>query len=474
MLAPQRLLILTASPRIVPTPIPGTPTDPSPPSDIVATAISPFQVDLVWTSNSASDTTFHVRRGLGPGPGPTDPVGDVPNNQTTFSDTAVQPNTQYFYTIWASNSAGGASVIAQSNAVTTPSESATLTPDFYNPASPVIEEQAYDLRARVLNPDQTVHTGYIVGQWAFAIIAGASFGNIGGTNNDVLTLNAGSAGNSITIQATYQGPETLSPSTQDKQLTITTQPPGGWPNNEPAGMTMIISQNGSTKTFPGWFQDSRWQDDEFVSVVSDPASRYGSAIEKRFFVGDVSGWNGQTSRTSFFNFREVYFRLIFTLSSNFQFHTGGGKYFYWGRKPTGTTTGPSQFILRPFAGRPLQLAVQISLSDGGSTSQPGSNYQPGNLPNITKNNYHTAEILHRINDPGLDNGSLRMWQDGVEGTDWSKNGQPYAPALDSEDWFATDNFIGGILAFMFWGGQGNTKTVNDYIRISEFYASGRN
>jgi fibronectin type 3 domain-containing protein len=77
------------------------------PSNLMAKAVSPTQVDLSWQDNSDNETGFKIRR-----QGPQDvafvTIGAVGQNVTRFSDITVLPGTTYVYRVRAFNGDGGA------------------------------------------------------------------------------------------------------------------------------------------------------------------------------------------------------------------------------------------------------------------------------------------------------------------------------------------------------------------------------
>lgn len=247
--------------------------------------------------------------------------------------------------------------------------------------------------------------------------------------------------------------------------------PGEWPDNEPPGMTTILMVDGSSKDWPNFYQNDHWADDNRVGVVNDPDSKHGHAIEKRFFVGDESGWKGVTYNGSHIMFRELYFRIVFRLSPNWQWHKGGGKYFYYGAVGREAGRGPVQFVLG-WVGSGRTRWIDF----GSGVGQ----WEVNGGPKITRDAYHTIEIHHVASTSGA-NGSLRMWIDGAEIQSFNLAGDPTQDdvQLINREWIATsgleDKRLGrGLQGFMYWGGEGDTKQVNDWIRLSEFYVSGRN
>jgi hypothetical protein len=90
-----------------PLPDPDGPTfglPPAAPLNLTALAVSPHQVHLSWTANSAGATAFVIQR-LG-ADGTWTTIAQVGAGITTFSDTTVNPTQTYQYRVFAINDAG--------------------------------------------------------------------------------------------------------------------------------------------------------------------------------------------------------------------------------------------------------------------------------------------------------------------------------------------------------------------------------
>ena len=80
------------------------PVEPSAPTALGATAVSSSGINLTWTDNSNNETTFRIERSLdGAGWSTVDSVGSDVNG---YSDSGLASSTQYFYRVFANNSAG--------------------------------------------------------------------------------------------------------------------------------------------------------------------------------------------------------------------------------------------------------------------------------------------------------------------------------------------------------------------------------
>lgn len=237
-------------------------------------------------------------------------------------------------------------------------------------------------------------------------------------------------------------------------------------NNEPSGMTQIIYTDGSDKYFgnggsgTGWFYGARWLDNTYVQGdVPDATSPHGTVIEKRSFVGDVSGWNGlaQYNWASTVGVkRHVYFRSLFKFSSNYQICVSD-------EKPFGYLGGPGGDGADIFIGMKSSGAWDISNQLNGA----GWSYMT--LPfTMTKTQWIKLEMyLIAESAAGASDGEMYIWVDDTlvkasTGLDWSSG----TPGWSQADLF---NYWGGGCDGVLWP----AKAVNDKISIGEIYISGK-
>lgn len=299
--------------------------------------------------------------------------------------------------------------------------------------------------------------GQVSASWSSSNVAVASV-----TTGGVVYAHAAGSAN---VFATYQNVTATVPVT----VTSTTQPPppppppppGTWPSNEPAGMTVITSTDGSDKYFgtggsgPGWFFGGRWNDNTYVEDgISDSSSRYGSVIQKRLFAGDPAGWNGLAE----FNWsstagvkRHMYYRASFKFSNNYQICSTN-------EKPHGYVGGPG--------GDGADIYVYMFPNGAWSMANefPGAGFNDINLNfTMTRGQWITLEMYFVAeSSAGASDGERRIWINGTQvssatGVNWGSG----APGWSQID------------IFNYWGGGGCTKTVNDVISISEIYVSGK-
>ncbi|HEX9108286.1 MAG TPA: Ig-like domain-containing protein, partial [Longimicrobiales bacterium] len=173
----------------------------------------------------------------------------------------------------------------------------------------------------------------------------------------VTALAAGSA----TVRATVDGKTAISAVLVRPSPSAPLPPanPGGWPDNEPSGLTPLVAADGSTKYFFGAHPNvgigGKWSDATIypaanngtrVQVVADPQSKYGSVVQKWTFTGEQSGFNGEydwQGGAGFGNangYKEMYFRIVFKFDPGWQWevaHTQ--KLFYFATNRTNQSGG---------------------------------------------------------------------------------------------------------------------------------------
>jgi hypothetical protein len=92
-------------------------TAPAAPTNLVATAASGTQINLSWTDNSNNESGFVVQRANAP-TGPFVQIGVTGMGIATYMDTALNPNTTYYYEVYATNTAGNSAITNVAYALT--------------------------------------------------------------------------------------------------------------------------------------------------------------------------------------------------------------------------------------------------------------------------------------------------------------------------------------------------------------------
>ena len=90
---------------------------PAAPSALVATAVSPDQINLVWVNNATNQTGYGIERKVGPA-GTWSLIATVGANATSYAHTGLSAATQYVYRVRATNAAGPSAWSAEAAAAT--------------------------------------------------------------------------------------------------------------------------------------------------------------------------------------------------------------------------------------------------------------------------------------------------------------------------------------------------------------------
>jgi hypothetical protein len=127
---------------------PGTPTN------LIATGVSPYQLNLQWARTSANEITFDIERKPGAG-GTYQEIGNVAAGVTNFLDTTASPTNQNFYRVKARNNFGDS---AYSLIISPPTVSLTNWP------ATILENTTNLIGAQAADADGTVNNvGFFAG-----------------------------------------------------------------------------------------------------------------------------------------------------------------------------------------------------------------------------------------------------------------------------------------------------------------------
>lgn len=92
---------------------------PNAPSDLIATAISSSEINLVWTDNAEDEVEFQLERSdISDSSGFVN-IDSPAANTESFSDSGLTPDTQYWYRIRATNEDGNSNWSNIATATTT-------------------------------------------------------------------------------------------------------------------------------------------------------------------------------------------------------------------------------------------------------------------------------------------------------------------------------------------------------------------
>jgi YD repeat-containing protein len=127
---------------------------PAAPSNLTVTTASNSQIDLAWTDNSSDETGFKIERKTGAA-GTYSQIVTVGPNVSSYSNTGLSSNTQYYYRVRATNASGDSAYSNEANA-----NSANLLPsvNLTTPANnDVVAAPAnISLTATASDPDGTI------------------------------------------------------------------------------------------------------------------------------------------------------------------------------------------------------------------------------------------------------------------------------------------------------------------------------
>ncbi len=271
------------------------------------------------------------------------------------------------------------------------------------------------------------------------------------------------------------------------QAGLVTGPPAPsvvWPDNEPAGLSPIFGDpptglpagtliDGSQAFFDysGSGGDdlgatfnfgAKWDGGPRILSTTSAGSKYPNVIRKNLLIGDPSGFNGLANDDEFVNdYEKIYIRTVFKYSANWEFNTQNEKLFYWGQ-----ADGIGSAFYVGISTSTHRLAIINQAVNGGDVGEGRS------ATTMTVDEWHTFELIVTAQSAvGVADGSFEVIYDDVALTDFAG---PWS-SQSAVEWFNSSNstrLFSGMQLYVFWGGQGPPKTVNDHIDIGEFYITG--
>jgi hypothetical protein len=212
----------------------------------------------------------------------------------------------------------------------------------------------------------------------------------------------------------------------------------------------------------GWSADFDGSPERIESDGNAPHSPPG-VMRFTFFEGQQGGGARGNTGTESFPPREVlYVYLTWKVSANWQGHDSFvNKQFYIG---TANPIGAGWNTYFPAKGRddgPLRLWVHTQDSPVGDNPIYAPNVGDGTL---NRGQWYELEFLFTANTPGLRNGRLEVWKNGVK-------------VIDVRDFHPVDEGEGpGFRAFSWvpvWGGLGDTVENDMHIWLDHVYLSGK-
>jgi len=270
-----------------------------------------------------------------------------------------------------------------------------------------------------------------------------------------------------------------------------------WPDNEPGGLTPVFG-NPPTGRPAGTMVDgsevffdytgsggddigapfsfgAKWDGGPRVLTTTSAGSRYPTVIRKNLFIGDPSGFNGVATLQNFADDYEIlYMRCIFRYSDNWEFNAQNEKLWYFGKAGAG---GSGFYVGVSHGGGNASGENVLALINQASNAGDGGEWRTESSEGfLTVGEWETVELLVTAQSAvGVADGSFQMWLNDVEVASWPCcSGQPN-PA-NTVEWYnssSTTRLFSGLQYFVYWGGQGPPKTVNDHVDCAEFYITGK-
>jgi uncharacterized protein YjdB len=244
--------------------------------------------------------------------------------------------------------------------------------------------------------------------------------------------------------------------------------------NEPSGMTVITDRPFNCIKPTACEGDWDWYGSVQPTIVTDntgPKSS-GSVGRVTFAAGFVGGsGQGQTCKVGI-NMKTMYVAAWIQFSSGFEGHpTGANKIFYIATNNDGTFVLPEAdgVFLDPIFPRFVMQNLAAPYQDQGGVMAN----TVGRLQNVTsgvqivRGQWHKYEYLLNDNTPGVADGSIDAWQDGVK--TFSLPNIMFVGAGTG----GTGATWGSVCWQPIWGGQGGLAVNTFYMQVDHIYISGK-
>ena len=255
--------------------------------------------------------------------------------------------------------------------------------------------------------------------------------------------------------------------------------------NEPAGMTMLHSHDGSTLTPPGWFNAVGQ-----ISIVDDPEK--GKALQLAMTPMTTPGAGTARIDTwpelNTFGATKLYYAFWEKLSPTFKANNGAGGMKDFMAKSQGTyyngaTAGRTWFP--GFRNDPTNVDGPITASfetidiveyEGRRLLQPDVIvwYAPWSATVFQRGQWHFIEVVSWVNSRGQADGGFQAWVDGVSYPATSIGDQFVEGTVGHAIRSAFDGMarFTGIVLTNVWGGGGTAIPADNYYRFKDIYVSG--
>ncbi len=253
--------------------------------------------------------------------------------------------------------------------------------------------------------------------------------------------------------------------------------------NAPSGYTTLADNRFDTKppwprantgTVGSWWSYSATNPNLTIASDATAPVSAGSVIRTKFYAGqnagvapvNMGGWIGPATM----NYRKIYFSMWIKIEGpSFENQKVGTKAGFFGvGDPKSALNELTFFLDNGLAVQRLQSDFQVLFKEqnilqpnGWTSRNLTQNVSKAHL--MTAGGWHHWEATMSVNTMGAANGTFQMWIDGTQTHNYTNVVYitPTAPyGFNSWKWNPT------------WGGQGGTRTRNDYIDIDQVFISG--
>ncbi|NNF13902.1 MAG: hypothetical protein HKN72_11795 [Gemmatimonadetes bacterium] len=238
--------------------------------------------------------------------------------------------------------------------------------------------------------------------------------------------------------------------------------------HEPSGMTRVTERSFTSLT-EGWTYDFDRDPGGKATIVSDSDSPHSpSGVVQFNYREGLPGGRGSVNRgIEVFNasYRRIYLYHTFKMDPNWQGHQSRtNKVWYIHHEDPPIRAGWSTFFSAgTIDDRPVDVVVE---GQEHAEPTPFLRFRPNvEGERLVRGRWHELEFLLTGSTPGQQNGSLKVWVDGVLTHEYSDVGYFREGGGDGFDAFQFDAI---------WGGIGDEKVSDQWLRVGHVYISGSN
>jgi len=236
--------------------------------------------------------------------------------------------------------------------------------------------------------------------------------------------------------------------------------------HEPGGMTRLTERPFSSLS-EGWWWEFGRDAGSRATIVSDSDSPHSPPNVIQFnYPEGLQGGRGSINRgIELFGdvYKTIYIYHTFKMDPSWQGHqSSGNKVWYIHHADPPFRAGWSTFFFaQVIDDGPARGAVE-----GQEHAEPTPFLRF--LPNVgsaslVRDRWHELEFLLTVNTPGQQNGSLKVWVDGILSHEFSDVGYLREGGGEGFDEFQFDPI---------WGGTGDEKVSDQWLRVGHVYVSG--